>query len=1061
MKFYFKRLASVGLLCMMIAINSHAQVEAYFSRFYPQQPSVRYGGMTVCLAVNPSNDNEIIAATHTGGLMKTTNRGERWYTLFNLPPHIVTNVQYAPMDTRNVIAATIDSYTSPDRGGLWLSRDGGGTWTRPAITLTYALPASTRIEAYSIATFPGSRRIIAGTSIGVAISDDNGETWTYNTSLGQPVYAVALMRFDNMVAATASGIFFWNGVTRAWNRERTGIGMAFGYNSFHVPKQFMADVTTANPVFVITNTGRIQFSNNGGQNWNFVDTLPAAINNNAKGTLFVRIAKPGFHIGPDGVDLYVTNKYGVYRKFCPRTGSNFSFRFNEGWQGMLGQQHSDMSDLCLDREGNPFLLGGDGGVQKFWRNVFGDNFSYDGGGTSQNGFHGLQVTEVTGAYVESRSQYDMYFATQDNNIFGSEDAGASWPNQTCCEGFFLEHPRRIANESDADLGYVACSGCSNNIANRLLRDARAINPPTSASSALKYVNTNAYVSFSFYKDTTRATRSHGTEIGTEYYLTQNYSAPDRSPSWTRITDQPNLIPRGMPHRMGSGSMSVLYQAYKAASDGGDDAGGSDGSTIQRVKLMRMQLTSEAYTGGAFYWSCSPRYPAMRNFGSIGVFPTEFSWTEVFAVDPNNPQHLIAADALNNRMSQSFNGGDDWELMPALTSLVTESGHKRFRIGRLTQVSYIGFNPDNPQLVLVGTRDAGIFYSWNNGSNWSKIPDSERIPEVSDFYFQTSGNVWASSYGRGLWKIEFAYRAPRPVLHLLCDVSACYTLLHPELFDRLRQNSNSTTFTHAIMITGGSIGAMRVDNNRLQDLGFTPGSTVINYTDDKQSSFNYKVHAIDSFTKRELYGVPKLDDLVKQGYVIKGIILNGDEVVDIVYGKEPTPFPIDTAKKQFIEVGEKELQVQGKPFFHISSSNMQNGYANMMEGEALTLTGVNFDTDPSNTPLVYIDGMPANFKIQQIKNDGSFEMRIVPDVTLGYHSIAVQQRTKDQKMINQVDEFMVLHEDKESYSQLPSADKNVDPIDEKQPAKDLKDIKTDIKQGVIDKVKQIIDPKKKN
>jgi hypothetical protein len=56
---------------------------------------------------------------------------------------------------------------------------------------------------------------------------------------------------------------------------------------------------------------------------------------------------------------------------------------------------------------------------------------------SGNGFHGLQVTEVSGMYVNSRGNYDMYFATQDNDLFASEDMGRNWNFNTQWEGFFL------------------------------------------------------------------------------------------------------------------------------------------------------------------------------------------------------------------------------------------------------------------------------------------------------------------------------------------------------------------------------------------------------------------------------------------------------------------------------------------------------------------------------------------------------------------------------------------------------------------------------------------------
>lgn len=1047
MKYYFKPVMIALVLNCSLHKNILAQpLQAYFDRFYPAQPNVRYGGMAVCVAVNPSNDNEIIAATHSGGLMKTTDRAVSWRNLFNLPPHYVTFVQYAPGNTNNIIATTIDYYSVSPRGGIWLSRNGGETWEQPSGCIPPGIPAGARLEAYCVATFPGSTRILAGTNYGLAISDDNGITWTYQSVPGTSVYAVALLRDNSMVIGTGAGIYYWNVATSSWNHERTGIGMAFGYNALHVPKQFMTDVTTNKPIFVITSAGLIQFSNNGGRNWSLVDTLPSPISGSAKGTLFVRIAKPGFRIGGDGVDLYVTNKYGVFRKFCPKTGANFSYNFNERWQGMLGQQHSDISDLSLDREGNPFLLGGDGGVQKFWRDVFGDNFSFNGGGYSGNGFHGLQVTEVSGMYVNSRTNYDMYFATQDNDLFASEDLGRNWNFNTRFEGFFLEHARRVANEDDADLGYVACSGCSNNFTTRLFRTARAIIPPPGTNpTALKYLNTNTWLSFTYSDNASPGVAP--TMASTTYWYTTNYSAPDRTPGWSSLSTLSNFVPRSLPRFSGAGSEHIAYQAYKAVSDAGDDVGGTDGSGIQRVKLMRMHLQIES---GYFY--SAPRFPAMRNFGSIGVFPTEFAWYEVFAPDPVNPQHIIAADALNNKMMRSLNGGDDWFEMTQLTNLVTASGAQKFKYGRLTNVSCISFNPDYPQMVLVGTRNTGIFFSWNNGVYWEKIPGSERIPEVSSFYFENHNKVWVSSYGRGLWKLEFSYRARRTSLLNFCSNGQCAFLLRPDLFTTLMQSQGAGGgFDQAMMLADGTITGMLVHNGIVENVVYTPGTSLIWYTDEKKIDPSIKMETSDNTANKGFSGIDKIDELAKQGYVIKGILLKGNQLVDVVYGKEPSAFPGDIKKEDYIEVGTKEPETQGKAFILLSCNNMMNGYCTVKTGEKMILRGINFDKNsPSPLQVMVDDKPPNNIKLEKLEADGSFFVEFFAEFQQGYHTITVNQYTAEKKLISQTDEFMVTHADE---AQLQQIQEQKSP--QKQPA--IKEKAAELKN----EIEKIVNPKKNN
>jgi hypothetical protein len=90
-------------------------------------------------------------------LMKTTNRAASWRNLFNLPPHYVTYVQYAPGNTNNVIATSIDYFSITPRGGIWLSRNAGETWEQPSGCIPPGLPSGARLEGYSVATMPGSK----------------------------------------------------------------------------------------------------------------------------------------------------------------------------------------------------------------------------------------------------------------------------------------------------------------------------------------------------------------------------------------------------------------------------------------------------------------------------------------------------------------------------------------------------------------------------------------------------------------------------------------------------------------------------------------------------------------------------------------------------------------------------------------------------------------------------------------------------------------------------------------------------------------------------------------
>ena len=152
--------------------------------------------------------------------------------------------------------------------------------------------------------------------------------------------------------------------------------------------------------------------------------------------------------------------------------------------------------------------------------------------------------------------------------------------------------------------------------------------------------------------------------------------------------------------------------------------------------------------------------------SIGTFATMFPWHSVFAVDPNNPQHLIAADAGARKMMVSTTGGTTWGPDDPLTNLVTNFGQFDFAIIRwkaqacFTHATNIAFDPSNWNRILVGTHQAGIFViKWRCHVGYVPL-GSNLVPHVSSFFFdEVQNDVIASSYGRGLWKLDPSANRP--------------------------------------------------------------------------------------------------------------------------------------------------------------------------------------------------------------------------------------------------------------------------------------------------------------
>jgi hypothetical protein len=79
---------------------------------------------------------------------------------------------------------------------------------------------------------------------------------------------------------------------------------------------------------------------------------------------------------------------------------------------------------------------------------------------------------------------------------------------------------------------------------------------------------------------------------------------------------------------------------------------------------------------------------------------------------------------------------------------------------LMEVTEIAFDPYQAGRILVGTRDAGIICTADDGRTWRTIYDSDKINYITAFHFQPAGSVFVSSYGHGLWLLQATKGCPK-------------------------------------------------------------------------------------------------------------------------------------------------------------------------------------------------------------------------------------------------------------------------------------------------------------
>ncbi|HSS60271.1 MAG TPA: hypothetical protein VLK30_02305 [Candidatus Limnocylindrales bacterium] len=125
------------------------------------------------LAVDPANNQSLLAGNSDGSLLRSTNGGTTWSTA-HTGKAAPTTIAFSPYTSGLVLAGTRG-------GGAFLSRDGGASWT-----------AAQGLEGRTVRVFAFSLTIVAaGTDRGVYTSTD-GASWTQSGLTNRSIDALAV-----------------------------------------------------------------------------------------------------------------------------------------------------------------------------------------------------------------------------------------------------------------------------------------------------------------------------------------------------------------------------------------------------------------------------------------------------------------------------------------------------------------------------------------------------------------------------------------------------------------------------------------------------------------------------------------------------------------------------------------------------------------------------------------------------------------------------------------------------------------------------------------------------
>jgi hypothetical protein len=716
------------------------------------------GGRVEAIAVNPLNRDNAIIAMQFGGLWKTYDAGEAWFHVDTLPELYVTDVAYGA--DGNTVVATVFRDTRTQNGGgggIYVSRSNGDFWTRPATGIVPTNPwTSVPTSAYAVSRAPDERGLwYAATDFGVAISRDDGNTWSHTAFAQDAIQSVLAFPGGTVLALDATRLWRSDDRGATW---RTVITDDFRqYAPLYAgiaPSAHKIGRSPLQPWAFIFKDFNPSPAHGSGSLWFYeldtgAKTLLALPQGRSRGP-FVQVSRDDLY-GGDFIRVWVGTGWDGYYVIRDDAGSIRALRSTPEWDDWVSfiaeaGVHADMGDLGLDADAKPAFMGSDGGIfkprpQAHWWDIGGQH-KWMSAARPGSGMNSLQISDLGGTNVHQANgtvTTTLYITTQDNNLYTTPDGGATWTVGDAGEGFGLEGPVDASAGDPAQIAFVPVGG------GPMFADLGA---------------------------------THKRSVSN---LDQNGAAVDGFQNPYFVGRQPNTTVTSWVRRRVQNTMPQTEVWFS----------GNSGENWHRFATVHFKFAGEVRTVGTVAWlpvftggtndeiglvpmstSTAPGVPAptyddsdvvrLPGGGSLGQRFTEFDRHAIYAVHPADWHYVIAPDIVGNDVKVTRDGGQTWHTDVGLTAEVLRGGSLRMWGGKadFMQVTEIDFDPYHPRRILVGTRDAGIACTADGGRTWRTVFDSDKIHYITGFHFRPNGEVYIASYGQGLWRMDATAGCPK-------------------------------------------------------------------------------------------------------------------------------------------------------------------------------------------------------------------------------------------------------------------------------------------------------------
>ncbi|MCW9097425.1 MAG: hypothetical protein OQJ93_08555, partial [Ignavibacteriaceae bacterium] len=679
------------------------------------------GGRIRAIIINPSNSNEILIASVSGGIWKTTNAGTSWSPKLDTQDPIAIGSMVL-VGSSTVYAGTGEGWWNIDAvygGGIYKSTNFGDSWTLLSSTIggniwnfrnVLRMGVDPSRNVYAVTKAYNEKGGVGSYTLdgGLFRSSNAGTSWTkissstfstnyFNGCDVIPISSSTILFATNANGATLGGIYRTTDGGTNWTKITSGlptnsyarIALAQDPNNSSIIYAVFEATTTGNPYFGLRG---IYKSTNGGLNWTQLTSPPTIY---STGYLSYLRAQ-GWYDNIISINPFNSNHIyvgGVEIMKSTDGGSNWTQV--SYWHPYYGSPyvHADHHAIVFDPNNSGIIYGGnDGGIFKTTNN--GTNW------TALN--NGLEITQFYGGAVYPTGS-TFYGGTQDNGHL-KYTSGTSWSE---VEG--------------GDGGYAA---------------------QDQSNSSIAY---EEYVYLQMAKTTNGGTTWNDCITGLSDAGNGNYC----------LFISPFSINPENSNVLIAGSDNVWITNDAAAnwtSSSNTLVSGQNISAVTVVNSSANYLGFAGTTNGQIY-KCTSLNPTLGTDTWTAITPTgqNGAWVRRVVVDLTDKNKIYACySGFNNGTAgkhvwYSSNQGTSWtDISIALPDIPVHS---------------LVIDPNSSTTLYAGT-ETGVYSTTDRGTTWTTFSDGmpSYVP-VDEIVLQTgTKNLYAFTHGRSVW----ATTTPLPV-----------------------------------------------------------------------------------------------------------------------------------------------------------------------------------------------------------------------------------------------------------------------------------------------------------